>query len=443
LKKKILYIVIILIVIPAYLNPQEDRVAEQKMTPVNKWELSSLFDISGVTLEKYPHFFTIFNARWDSVSKDEKGWINIERNRGIADVSAYGAYARSFFICQDPLNYSFRIEFSEETSIFLNGKFILHKDNRIESTSVPVEFEAVTRRGLNELFVFIISRSTDWKFRVLSSPALIPLHSDHSESKVISETEASMLTPESVIYDPGNDIYYVSNYDYMYYTKGYPTGYISKVSPDGKIIEKEWIKGLFAPTGMCVVDNRLYIVVRNGVVVVGTKKANYITQYDIPDAVFLNDATADSLGRIYITDSSGDPAKPDIYILENKEIKPWLQSEAISNSNGIHEYHGKLYIGNNGEGLFQAINIKDKSIETICSLGPGTIDGIRPDNAGNWLVSHWEGKIFMISRSGEITEIFDTRIEGYNAADFEFSNQSGKLYIPTFMGNKVTVLKIK
>jgi sugar lactone lactonase YvrE len=260
---------------------------------------------------------------------------------------------------------------------------------------------------------------------------------------VIWETEASLLTPESVIYDPANNVFYVSNYDYMYYTKGYPTGYVSKISPDGRILEKEWIKGLFAPTGMCVIGNRLYIVVRNGIIVIGTKKGNYITQYDIPEAVFLNDATADSLGRIYITDSSGDPAKPDIYILENKQIKPWLQSEAISNTNGIHEYHGKLFIGNNGEGLFQAVNIKDKSIETICNLGPGTIDGIRPDNEGNWLVSHWEGKIFRVSHSGQITEIFDTRIEGYNAADFEFSNQSGNIIIPTFLGNKVTALKIK
>ncbi len=443
LKKHILNIILILTMVPANNLAQEAEIYGAPMKSAGSWELSSLFDISGLALEQYPHFFTIFNARWDSVSQNEKGWINIEKSRGIADVSAYGAYARSFFICHDPLNYSFSIEFSEEISIFLNGKFILHKENNNEIPSGPIEIEAITRRGLNELFVFIISRSQDWKFRILSSPLLVPLYSDHSRSSIVWETEASLLTPESVIYDPENDIYYVSNYDYMYYTKGYPTGYISKVSSDGRILEKEWIRGLFAPTGMCVVANRLYIVVRNGVVVVGTRKGNYITHYDIPDAVFLNDATADSLGRIYITDSSGDPAKPDIYILENKQVKSWFQSEAVSNANGIHEYRGKLFIGNNGEGLFQSINIKDKNIETICSLGPGTIDGIRPDTAGNWLVSHWEGRVFRISRSGQIAEIFDTRQQGNNAADFEFSAQSGTLIIPTFLGNNVTALKIK
>ena len=431
-----------LTLIPANLHAQESGISEAIIKPVGNWELSSLFDISGLELEQYPHFFTIFNARWDPVKQDKNGWINIERKRGTADVSAYGAYARSFFICQDQLNCGFNIEFSEEICVFLNGKLIIRKENKPGNPSGPIKIEAVAHRGLNELFIFIISRSTDWKFRILSSQVLAPLPSDHSVARITWETEATMLTPESAIYDPENEIYYVSNYDYMYYTKGYPTGYVSKVSPDGKIVELEWIRGLFAPTGLCVVGNKLYIVVRNGVVVVDTRKGNYISQYDVPDAVFLNDITADSLGRIYITDSSTDPAKPDIYIIENKQIKPWLQSDAISNANGIYEYHGKLLVGNNGEGLFQAINIKDKSIETICSLGPGTIDGIRIDNHGNWLVSHWEGKIFRISGSGMITEIFDSGPKDYNTADFEFSAESNTIIIPTFLGNKVTALKI-
>ncbi len=432
----------ILIIITARVYPQNDYMYTSKINLVSKWELSSTFDVSGLTLDQYPHFFTIFSARWDTIAPEDEGWINIDRKRGIADVSAYGAYARTFFICENNFNYRLRVEYSEEISIFLNGKFILYNDIKTDNPSGSFEIEITPGRGLNELFIFIISRSPAWKYRIMSSPILESLPADHSASEISWETDASLLTPESVTYDPGNDMYYVSNYDYMYYTKGFPTGYISRISPDGKIVEQEWIKGLFAPTGINVSGNRLYIVVRNGVVVVGTKKGNYITQYDIPDAVFLNDITSDSLGRIYITDSSVDPGKPDIYILENKEIKPWLQSESVSNANGIYEYHGKLLIGNNGEGLFQAINIKDKSIETICSLGPGTIDGIRVDNQGNWLVSDWEGKIFRISRSGQITEIFDSRLKGYNAADFEYSGNSNTLIIPTFLGNKVVALKL-
>jgi len=444
LEKLNINITLILILIPACLYPQEvDLSANPKMSLINNWELSATFDISGLERDQYPHFFTIFNARWDTAAPDNEGWLYIDRKRGTADVSAYGAYARSYFLYEDTLITKIIIDFTDEISIFLNGKFILYKDTRDGESSGSFEIEISPKKGLNELFLFTISRSEDWRFRINSFPQLRSHFTDHTLSRLIWETEANLLTPESVTYDPEYDMYYVSNYDYMYYTKGHPTGYISRLGTDGKIIEQEWIKGLFAPTGICVYGNRLYIVVRNGVVIVGTKKGNYITQYDIPDAVFLNDITADSLGRIYISDSSGDPGKPDIYILENKEIKPWLQSESVSNANGIHAYHGKLLIGNNGEGLFQAIDIEDKSIETICSLGPGTIDGIRVDNQGNYLISDWEGRIFRISQGGQLTELFDTRTEGYNAADFEYSGKSNTLIIPTFLGNKVTALKLK
>jgi len=157
---------------------------------------------------------------------------------------------------------------------------------------------------------------------------------------------------------------------------------------------------------------------------------------------FLNDIAVDSLGRIYISDTSGDPDKPDIYILENNEVQPWYQSEQVSGTNGIYVYRGKLLIGNNGQGLFQAVDIDDKSITTICSLGAGIIDGIRIDNAGNYLVSHWEGKIFRITPQGNITEIYDTRLAGYNAADFEFTGKSNTLLIPTFLGDKVAALRL-
>jgi len=429
--------------IPVSQYAQEiEQTDHPEMSLVNKWELSSTFDISGIPMDTYPHFFTIFNARWDTVTPGKEGWVNIERKRGTADESAYGAYARSMFICEEETTYKIKAEYTEEITIFLNKKFLLQEKNKPDKSAGTFEIEISPKKGLNELFIFVISHSSDWKFRIIYFPEIKSPPVDHTLSKIIWETESNLLTPESVSYDPEYDMYYVSNYDYMYYTKGHPTGYISRISSDGKIQDQEWIKGLFAPTGICVYEHKLYIIVRNGVVVIDTKKGKYVTQYDIPDTDFLNDITVDSLGRLYISDSSGDPGKPDIYILENKEVKPWLQSESVSNTNGIYAYQGKLLIGNNGEGLFQAIDLNDKSIKTICSLGAGTIDGIRVDNQGNYIVSHWEGKIFRITHQGQITEIFDTRIEDYNAADFEYSGKSNTLFIPTFLGNKVTALKL-
>lgn len=434
----------ILILTSSWIYSQEaDPGIDSDMLPATNWEISATFDISGLSPDIYPNFYAIFNARWKPGIPDIEGWYNIERIRGTADVSAYGAYGRSWFICNEPLNFKITVEYQEEISVFLNGNYILQDDFNHDEQAGSFEIEMVSKKGLNELFIFLISRSKNWKFRVTSSPELNSHQINHTLSEILWESESDLLTPESVLYDPEKNVYYVSSYDNMYYKHRNPTGFISRYNSDGKLLDHEWIKGLFAPTGMCVNKQKLYIVTRFGIVVLDTKKGNYITQYDIPGADFLNDITVDSLGRIYITDSSGDPEKPDIYVIENNEVKPWLQSDAISNANGIYAYQGKLLIGNNGEGLFQAIDEENKNITTICSLGTGTIDGIRVDHQGNWLVSHWEGKIFRITPQGEITEIFDTRLNGNNAADFEYEKKENLLIIPTYAGNKIIALKLK
>lgn len=417
------------------------EIGDHPMARVSGWELSSTFDISGVQGDTYPHFFSIFNARWEQVSPDSVGWINIIRHRGI-DTSAYGAYIRTFFYSSEKTTIKIKLEYSEEVNLFMNGIFIQHSRKEGRTPSGTLELEVEPKYGINELLIYIISRSSNWRFRVTSYPILRSHEVNHALAQVSWETENSLLTPESVQYDESNNLYYVTCYDYMYYTKDSPSGYISKIDKNGKILDLEWIRGLFAPTGLCLYKNRLYVTVRNGIIVFDTQKGDYITQYDIPNTEFLNDIAVDSIGRIYISDTSTEPEKPDIYILENNEVRPWYQSEHVSGTNGMFIYKGKLLIGNNGEGLLQTIDLEDKSITTICSLGTGIIDGIRIDNNGDYLVSHWEGKIFRITQQGDITEIFDARLEGYNAADFEFSGETSTLVIPTFLGDKVVALKL-
>ncbi len=279
-KLKIIYI-LILTTIHAWSQPQEvNQSGSPELNLASHWELSSTFDVSGMETDQYPHFFTIFNARWEPGIPDDKGWFNIERMRGTADVSAYGNYGRIFFITEENLNIKIKVEYQEEISVFLNGKFIQHGNLNPDKPAGSFDFEISPKKGLNELFIFLMSHSSEWKFRITSFPALKPQSVDHTLSEILWETESNLLTPESVLYDPENDVYYVSSYDYLYYTQGHPTGYISRFSADGKMLDHEWIKGLFAPTGMCLFNHRLYVIVRFGVVVFDTKKGKFITQYE-------------------------------------------------------------------------------------------------------------------------------------------------------------------
>jgi hypothetical protein len=69
------------------------------------------------------------------------------------------------------------------------------------------------------------------------------------------ETPAQFKTPESVIYEPNEDVLFVSNIDGAPDRKD-KQGAISKVSPlNGSIIELNWVTGLDAPKGMAITNN--------------------------------------------------------------------------------------------------------------------------------------------------------------------------------------------
>src|SRR5512142_2172633 len=81
---------------------------------------------------------------------------------------------------------------------------------------------------------------------------------------VVVIKDVGLQTPECVVWDKDQDVYIVSNIN------GDPTaldknGFITKIGPDGKVIELKWVDGtkkgvdLSAPKGMAIVDNILYV----------------------------------------------------------------------------------------------------------------------------------------------------------------------------------------
>src|SRR5690242_426460 len=83
-------------------------------------------------------------------------------------------------------------------------------------------------------------------------------------TKASGSTLTGFQTPESVLYDADQDVYFVSNIN------GDPTaaddnGFISRVNPDTQKIELKWIDAakpdilLNAPKGMAILSGVLYV----------------------------------------------------------------------------------------------------------------------------------------------------------------------------------------
>src|SRR2546422_179370 len=128
-------------------------------------------------------------------------------------------------------------------------------------------------------------------------------------------TVAGFSTPESVLHDSTQDIYFVSNIN------GSPTakdnnGFISRVRPDGAIENLKFIEGgragvtLNAPKGLAVAGDTLWVADIDVVRAFNARTGAPIdsVKFDSASAggggaVFLNDVTVASTGAIYVTDT--------------------------------------------------------------------------------------------------------------------------------------------
>ena len=116
------------------------------------------------------------------------------------------------------------------------------------------------------------------------------------------ETEAQLKIPESVLYDAGRKVLYVSNID------GEPwvndgKGSIGKVGLDGRIIAVEWVTGLSAPKGLAMLGSRLYVADLTNLVVIDIEKGAIAARIAVPGSEGLNDVTLGSDDTVYVSDT--------------------------------------------------------------------------------------------------------------------------------------------
>src|SRR5436190_23174459 len=97
------------------------------------------------------------------------------------------------------------------------------------------------------------------------------------------KTDTVLRVPESVLFDKKNHVLYVANINGKSDLKD-GNGFISKLTPEGKVEKLEWVTGLDAPKGMALVANTLYVADLTSVAVIDIKQAKLIKKIEIADA---------------------------------------------------------------------------------------------------------------------------------------------------------------
>jgi hypothetical protein len=254
--------------------------------------------------------------------------------------------------------------------------------------------------------------------------------------KLVWETNG-FDTPESVCFDAQNNIFYVSNVGGKNPTEKDGNGFISKLNPDGTILQLKWIEGLNAPKGMAIFDGYLFVTDIDKLVIIDISIAEIEEELAFYGAKFLNDIAVAKDGTLYLSDSQ----TKSIFRFHKGSYNPLVTDESFESPNGIIYDEATVIagVGNSIVRIDPATGKWEKIIDNT-----GGVDGLAKVSNSTYLISDWSGRIYLAYTNKDKELILDTTpIEGRNAADFYFSASDNTVFVPTFFGNSVVCYMLK
>ncbi|MGQ8336633.1 SMP-30/gluconolactonase/LRE family protein [Sunxiuqinia sp. A32] len=239
-------------------------------------------------------------------------------------------------------------------------------------------------------------------------------------------TDSLFRKPESALFDPSQQIVYISNINGEYLAKD-GNGFISRIKTNGEIASLKWVDGLDNPQGLGLVGKKLYVADINRVVQINTVTAKIENEFVVDSAKFFNDIATDSNGDIYISDCFGNK----IYKISDGKIHVWLDADFLSEPNGLLCTRDNVLLLNMKDKTAYAINKLTKQYRQIFS-GIDNLDGIVSDGRNGFFVSGaWQGQIFHVDSAGNKKLVIDVGEEKIITADIEYIANEKLLIVPT------------
>lgn len=217
--------------------------------------------------------------------------------------------------------------------------------------------------------------------------------------------------PESVLPSKRGDFFYVSNVNGEGDARD-GNGFISRVSPQGAILEREWAQGLDAPKGLALAKDRLFVSDVTALVEIDARTGRVVARHDATGAGFLNDVSIAPGNTILVSDS----AKARIYAWRDGRMETWLEHELLRSINGLLPEPGRLIV-TTMQGKLLAVDWNTRAISVLAE-GLGNADGVVAIGAHNYLVGEWPGRLFHVAADGASTVLLDGRASKRYLNDF-------------------------
>jgi hypothetical protein len=245
--------------------------------------------------------------------------------------------------------------------------------------------------------------------------------------------------PESVVQDPATGSLYVSNISGAVMEKN-GKGFIARLRPDGTITERQWVKGLNAPTGMALRDRTLYVADVDELIEINAASGEIVNRYPAKGAIFLNDVAVSEDGTVYASDTPMNT----IWRLKDGTFEPWLANDDLNGPNGLLVQGDKLIVASFGKlpgpgqkqelGALLVVGLADQSVSKIGNGEVfGNLDGLQLLQPGVYLVTDWAaGLLYRVDAKGKVDRLIKL---SKGSADLIYLPDKKTVLIPIMLNN--------
>ena len=253
----------------------------------------------------------------------------------------------------------------------------------------------------------------------------------------IWDLKGDFASPESAYYHAASNSVFVSSINGQILDKD-GNGYISRLSPDGRVVSAKWVTGLNGPKGLRSVGNTLWVADIDEVVGIDIGSGKITSRVKVDGATFLNDLATAPDGTIYTSDSS----RLRIYAVKDGKSSVFVEgADVVEQPNGLLVDGARLILGSigpaakPGAGHLFAFDLKTKLRTSLTNEAVGGIDGIEPDGSGGVLVTDVLGqRLLHVAKAGQVRVLAKFSAGG---ADFGYIGAKRIAIVPFLFENRV------
>jgi len=252
--------------------------------------------------------------------------------------------------------------------------------------------------------------------------------------------------PESVLHDPEQDVYFVSNISGGSSDKD-GDGFISRVRPDGTVDSLGFVRGgrdgttLHAPKGLALAGDTLWVADIDAIRGFDRRTGLPLATIEVPGSGFLNDLAVGPDGMLYATDSGFRAAEDGTGRAAVYRVAPGHRAERVledvpgPNGIALTADGGGLLIASFADDAIREWRPLDGTV-TVTGRGPGQHDGLVVLDDGRVVASSWADSSLVAVGTGRATVL----VAGVpSPADIGLDRGRGRFLVPLLREDRVEV----